>query len=307
MRTKFLWFTPLPEHMDCNRYLCVLRISFLIIVLISGCYQASAVSVDHSALAASLRLSFGNEHQIFSYEDLLDIETYQGVGGRLKITGDVTGPFSYTGVRMSLLKNQISGVPSTYGIVTISSDGFIQYFSHDQVIGQVMVYDTDGQEIGEGGVTMMLAYQEEGISDFSGGPYRVSWVNQDQPVTDAFLWSKYVKEVEFIDDSSGDDAQPTLSFHHPVNGLYIRNRRLFPFPIPFILGDITIQIDAADSSGISQVVVLIDNELKAQLRDEPFEWTWDETALGRHTISLATYDLAGNIALQEQEVWILNP
>jgi len=272
-----------------------------------GCQPNHAISHPCHALNAIVTLTYQDTHLSYAYEDLIGLESYQGNGGRLKVTGEVTGPLSYTGVRMSTIKNQFSSVPSSYGVVTVSSDGFVQYFSHEQAIGDVMVYDTDGEEIGVGGVAMMLAYKEEGISDFSGGPFRVAWVNQDDPITDAFLWSKYIEEIEFIDDSTGDTTAPSLSFEKPVNGLYLFNRRIMPFFIPFIVGDITVQVAATDASGLSQVIIMVDDELKVRMHDEPFEWTWDDSAFGKHVITLVTYDAAGNIAMQEQHVWMINP
>jgi len=51
---------------------------------------------------------------------------------------------------------------------------------------------------------------------------------------------------------------------------------------------------------------LVDDELEATLTNESYSWLWDERIIGRHTIKVIAYDIAGNIASDEQEVWIFN-
>jgi hypothetical protein len=58
---------------------------------------------------------------------------------------------------------------------------------------------------------------------------------------------------------------------------------------------------------LDKVEFYVDDELKQTLSYEPFEWLWDERMLFNHTIITAiAYDNAGNIAPNEQEVWIFN-
>jgi len=45
---------------------------------------------------------------------------------------------------------------------------------------------------------MILAYEEEGIKDFPGGPLRVAYVDDEEQLTDSFLWPKHVIEIEFF-------------------------------------------------------------------------------------------------------------
>ncbi|MFH1101147.1 MAG: Ig-like domain-containing protein [Methanobacteriota archaeon] len=253
-------------------------------------------------------LSYQGEHISYSYDDLVALETYQGNGGRLKVTGDVVGPFTYTGVRISTLVEELPNPPAEYSIIVISEDGYVTKFSSDQVHGDIMVYDTDGEEVSVGGVIMILAYEEEGISDFDGGPLRISWINADAPITDAFLWIKYMKEIEIIDYSVEDTTAPVVSLEKPTTGLYIVDRRFFPFPRTIILGSITITVDVADEdSGVSQVLFIVDDAMKAKKNIGLMEWEWDEHVFGTHTIKVVSYDYAGNIADVTREVWIFNP
>lgn len=62
----------------------------------------------------------------------------------------------------------------------------------------MQVYDTGGNKQGIGGVTMILAYEEEGIKNFYGGPLRIAFVDDEEQLTDSALWSKYIIKIEFF-------------------------------------------------------------------------------------------------------------
>jgi len=279
---------------------------FVFFIVVSASLPCQNGAVSDLLPSSSLTLRYEGEELLFTYDDLTSLEAYAGNGGRLKVTGEVTGPFSYTGVRLLTFINQFDAPPASYKAVVVSEDGLVQTFTAAETAGDVMVYTTQGEENGVGGVTMMLAYKEEGATDFSGGPFRIAWVNTGQPVTDAFLWSKYVCSIDFFDDSS-DTILPSLSLEKPVNGFYIFNRRIFPFITPVIFGGITVEVKASDASGIAQVLFVVDEELKAQDANAPYQWEWDEHVVGYHTLTVVTYDAAGNIQTQQQDLWIFNP
>ena len=66
-------------------------------------------------------------------------------------------------------------------------------------------------------------------------------------------------------------------------------------------------MDAVDkTSGIEKVEYHIDGELKKALTYEPYERTWDETAIGSFTIEAVAHDNAGNMATDEQWVRIFS-
>ena len=74
-----------------------------------------------------------------------------------------------------------------------------------------------------------------------------------------------------------------------------------------IIGDITIEAYILESwywhGEAESVEFYIDDVLKATVSSEPFSWTWDDTAFGKHIIKVIAYDDDGNSASDEITVW----
>ena len=249
-------------------------------------------------------LSFNGEQKQFSLEDLKELSSTTGFGGRLKVTGDVIGPYEYTGVSIKTLANEFDSIPSSYDMISISDDGYVMKFTHDQILGNVEVYDENGSYVDEGGVEMILAYAEEGEPLIHGGPLRIAFVNNGL-VTDAFYWSKYIEELEFVFDNSDNDP-PDISIDKPQNAIYYFDTKFFNYPKPVIIGDITFEISAFDDNEITKVLFIMDEIIRSKQQYPPFEWNWDEKAIGTYTIQIICYDNAGNIGMAQKEFAIIN-
>jgi len=93
----------------------------------------------------------------------------------------------------------------------------------------------------------------------------------------------------------------------PLKALYINNKRIIPFMKARIIGDITIEAYILESwywhGEAESVEFYIDDVLKATVSSEPFSWTWDDTAFGKHIIKVIAYDDDGNSASDEITVW----
>ena len=149
-----------------------------------------------------LTITYNGIQKTYTLEDLENMVSITGYGGRLNSVGSIAGPFEYKGVPISALANEFSLIPTSYTLTTTSDDGYTYSYSQDEIQGYVQVYDTEGNKQGIGGVTMILAYEEEGIKDFPGGPLRIAYVDDEEQLTDSFLWSKYVIEIEFFEISA---------------------------------------------------------------------------------------------------------
>jgi hypothetical protein len=126
-------------------------------------------------------------------------------------------------------------------------------------------------------------------------------------ITDAPHWPKFVDELEILEPIN-DNFPPEIDIDDPDNGLYLLDKKLITTPFSIIFGGITINAWASDGeSGIKKVMFFIDGELKAKISTPPYEWFWDETIFGYHTISVSTFDAGGNTASDEEKVWIFNP
>jgi len=105
-----------------------------------------------------------------------------------------------------------------------------------------------------------------------------------------------------------DKTKPTITFKKPTYGyLYLMGKEILPLGHTVIIGKAMITVECNDeTSEIRRVEFYVDDELKEVVTSEPFEWLWDESILGIHTIKAIVYDIAGNMAIDEQEVWIFN-
>ncbi|MCD6572683.1 MAG: hypothetical protein J7K95_01135, partial [Thermoplasmata archaeon] len=106
-----------------------------------------------------------------------------------------------------------------------------------------------------------------------------------------------------------DNTLPSLEIKKPIeNYLYIFDRPIIPVigGNALIIGKITIQVDANDStSGMQKVEFYIGNELKSVDKSSPYEWLWREMAIGRHEIKIKAYDKAGNVATKSVNALVL--
>ena len=154
---------------------------------------------EHSNDSVILTMTYHGNQKTYTRKELENMDSVTGYGGRLNKVGTIVGPFIYKGVPISALANEFSLIPTTYNLQTISTDGYIYNYTQGEIQGNIQVYDTEGYPHGVGGVTMILAYEENGIQNFSDGPLRIAFVADEKQLTDAFRWAKYVTKIEFFD------------------------------------------------------------------------------------------------------------
>jgi len=145
-----------------------------------------------------LTVSYGNDYYNYTLSDLKKIDSFSGNGGYKTSHGSIKGLASYTGVRMTKLLNEISNLPDSYIIQVIAKDNYSVNYTIDEIHGNVTVYDSNGNETGTGGVTMILAYAENGRYDFDDGPLRIAYVDNGA-ITSSKLWAKWVVEIKVIE------------------------------------------------------------------------------------------------------------
>ena len=66
-----------------------------------------------------------------------------------------------------------------------------------------------------------------------------------------------------------------------------------------IIGDIDIEVDASDTSGIDRVEFYIDDQQMGTVTSDPYIWTWDKVAFFKHTIKVVAVDGFDNSAEEE--------
>ena len=115
-----------------------------------------------------------------------------------------------------------------------------------------------------------------------------------------FTVTVYIQESE--------QQEPTIEITRPKgNTFYFRNQEKFGFPINLTIGPITIETNATDADGeITKVQFIIDEELKDEVTEGSYNYTWNERAFGVKTIRVKAYDNDGLTAEDEITVFILN-
>ncbi|RLF44996.1 MAG: hypothetical protein DRN29_07505 [Thermoplasmata archaeon] len=91
---------------------------------------------------------------------------------------------------------------------------------------------------------------------------------------------------------------------NPVSGyLYIFDKPIMKtlFGNTFILGKITVKVTAYN---VDRVEFYVDGQLKYTDEEEPYEWLWDEKAIGRHTIKVIGY--GEQQAEDEKDIFIIH-
>ena len=105
----------------------------------------------------------------------------------------------------------------------------------------------------------------------------------------------------------GDDIPPKIDIVRPKNGLYIFDKEILKLSSTIIIGGITIRVNATDDeTGIATVSFYINDVLKFSDNEEPYEWQWDEKAVGMRIIKAIAYDNAGNSKSDEVHTIIIN-
>jgi PKD repeat protein len=95
-----------------------------------------------------------------------------------------------------------------------------------------------------------------------------------------------------------DITPPDITLIKPEpKSLYIKNKRILPFPTTLIIGAIDITVNASDNdSGVAYVTFSLNGILKNTTTAQPYIWTWAERAFGRYTIKVQAFDSIGNFA-----------
>ncbi|RLF41993.1 MAG: hypothetical protein DRN18_03000 [Thermoplasmata archaeon] len=104
-----------------------------------------------------------------------------------------------------------------------------------------------------------------------------------------------------------EDKEPCTSILRPKNGLYILDRKICKIKRTIILGYVTVRVNATDDHGIDRVEVFINDEKRCAIKSPPYEWLWNEKAIGKRRIKVITYDTNGKSSSDELDVFIVNP
>ena len=167
--------------------------------------QETDDSVDDSFLKnATFLCIYGKNQKTYTVAELEKIQQYDGTGSKIK-TGMfpqiiIDGPYSFSGVKITTLLDDVDVNDTNYTVCITSSDGYQSNLTYNEIQGEIPVYNTTGEIIRNDNVTIMLAIKENGeyITEDDGGPFKVVIVGEDA-ITSSSYWPKWAVSLEIID------------------------------------------------------------------------------------------------------------
>ncbi|HEC81552.1 MAG TPA: PKD domain-containing protein [Thermoplasmatales archaeon] len=93
-----------------------------------------------------------------------------------------------------------------------------------------------------------------------------------------------------------------IEITEPEKAFYINNHKMFPFPVPFVIGSIYIRVEILQGE-VEKVEFYVDSNLKKTVYNEPYSWTWVEKTFGKHVVKAVAYDASENQDSDEITVW----
>ena len=146
-----------------------------------------------------LTVIYGDEQINYTMDEIKAMTPYTGEGAKINKKLTITGPYSYTGVKISILLSEFENLPSNYSINIISSDGYSQQYTYEQSQGNIEKLNETRASIGDANLTMIVAYMQEGeeITDPEDGPLMIAFV--DGYYTDSGLWARMISTIEIME------------------------------------------------------------------------------------------------------------
>ena len=110
---------------------------------------------------------------------------------------------------------------------------------------------------------------------------------------------------DFYTDIITDFTPPEFTIEQPKPGyIYLFDKPLFPLgKNALIIGPVTIRLTPDDPDEISHIEFYIDGNLMEIKTSPPFEYFWDESRFGEHTIEIHVYNNDLNMKHDEKSVW----
>ncbi|MGY5878982.1 MAG: hypothetical protein RTV31_01970 [Candidatus Thorarchaeota archaeon] len=162
---------------------------------------------------------------------LRTLPSISGEGGYKKKSGEIVGPFNFTGVAFSVILQQFSTPLEDYMIIAGSGDGVTTEYSRAVVGGEINGYTPSGDPVDTINSTMVLAYEIDGAPITDGGPLQIVFLNEEGNLTDGFRWAKDVVSITIIEQNSAtlilSNYILSQTDYYSINDAYIANRKWF--------------------------------------------------------------------------------
>jgi len=103
-----------------------------------------------------------------------------------------------------------------------------------------------------------------------------------------------------------DNTKPTIHINHPINGLYILNKRFIPIEDTVIIGNIPLDFEANDNYEVEKARIYLDGLLIDEIYQPPFFKLIKEKLFGKHFIKIECVDKAANMQTETIALFMWN-
>ncbi|RKY01405.1 MAG: hypothetical protein DRP55_04330 [Spirochaetes bacterium] len=137
---------------------------------------------------------------------------------------------------------------------------------------------------------------------FNGEKHQGYTVPPDGSPFDAYYVDNAVASVP-----SMDETPPQVEITAPKGGyLYLFRKEIMNIGKTMVIGKVDIAVQAIDdATGVAKVSFYVDGEAKSVVSSPPYQWTWDEFAIGNHEIRTVATDMVGNEGSNSMELLII--
>jgi hypothetical protein len=103
-----------------------------------------------------------------------------------------------------------------------------------------------------------------------------------------------------------DNTKPTIHINHPINGLYLLNKRFIPIKDTIIIGNIPLDFEANDNYEVEKALIYLDGLLIDEISQPPFFKLIKEKLFGKHIIKIECVDKAANLQTETIALFMWN-
>jgi hypothetical protein len=147
--------------------------------------------------------------------ELGSLEVVSGIGGIKKSTGTIIGPASVSGIKLSDLLADAGGITAEDTIEIIATDGYVATLTGKQALGEVTMYNKDGEPVTDRKITAIVMVESENAELAESLP-RIAFIADKNVLTDGTLWAKQVGTIKITGPSAQSKPEEKPADKAPV-------------------------------------------------------------------------------------------
>jgi len=157
------------------------------------------VKLEFKRENATITFGYDSSNYSLSWSQVLELPSINESGVYITSQNAISDPFFYNGVNLTYILDLFIDTAQDFNITVYASDGYNRTFLREQFFGNTTLYDSSGNEIGQGSpenVSLILAYYQGNQElDSEDGPFKSVYVGPYSPITGSKYW---VRDVVYI-------------------------------------------------------------------------------------------------------------